>query len=170
MTPSERDSRRRRLRGWPLRRRANGITRTQAMTRYWGWKKKTSMISGLVCEVTLMRTPTGICTTNASPSRASRPVAVHGMSRVSAAPACFLGRGADIVLRAGRGRLWTSTLTGAVAGRAGRRRLLVATYSSSLRTAMNASWGISTLPTRFMRFLPSFCFSSSLRLRVMSPP
>ena len=37
-------------------------------------------------------------------------------------------------------------------------------------TARKASWGISTLPTRFMRCLPSFCFSSSLRLRVMSPP
>jgi hypothetical protein len=36
--------------------------------------------------------------------------------------------------------------------------------------AMNASWGTSTRPTIFMRFLPSFCFSSSLRLRVMSPP
>jgi len=37
-------------------------------------------------------------------------------------------------------------------------------------TARKASCGISTRPTRFMRFLPSFCFSSSLRLRVMSPP
>ena len=36
--------------------------------------------------------------------------------------------------------------------------------------AMNASWGTSTRPTIFMRFLPSFCFSSSLRLRLMSPP
>ncbi len=36
--------------------------------------------------------------------------------------------------------------------------------------AMNASWGTSTRPMVFMRFLPSFCFSSSLRLRVMSPP
>ena len=36
--------------------------------------------------------------------------------------------------------------------------------------AMNASWGTSTRPTIFIRFLPSFCFSSSLRLRVMSPP
>lgn len=38
------------------------------------------------------------------------------------------------------------------------------------RAAMNASWGTSTRPTIFIRFLPSFCFSSSLRLRVMSPP
>ena len=37
-------------------------------------------------------------------------------------------------------------------------------------TARNASWGTSTRPTCFMRFLPSFCLSSSLRLRVMSPP
>src|SRR5262249_49538249 len=37
----------------------------------------------------------------------------------------------------------------------------------TLRTARNASCGISTRPTRFMRFLPSFCFSSSLRFRVM---
>ena len=36
--------------------------------------------------------------------------------------------------------------------------------------ATNASWGTSTRPTIFIRFLPSFCFSSSLRLRVMSPP
>src|SRR6478609_5873588 len=42
--------------------------------------------------------------------------------------------------------------------------------SSSLSTAKNASWGTSTLPTAFMRFFPSFCFSSSLRLRLMSPP
>src|SRR6266852_5181310 len=48
-------------------------------------------------------------------------------------------------------------------------------YSSSpvevtFRTARKASCGMSTWPTRFMRFLPSFCFSRSLRLRVMSPP
>ena len=39
-----------------------------------------------------------------------------------------------------------------------------------LKTAMNASWGISTEPTSFIRDFPSFCFSSSFRLRVMSPP
>ena len=44
-------------------------------------------------------------------------------------------------------------------------------YSSpSLSTARNASCGTSTLPMAFMRFLPAFCFSRSLRLRVMSPP
>ncbi len=42
--------------------------------------------------------------------------------------------------------------------------------SPSSSTARKASCGISTRPTCFMRFLPSFCFSSSLRLREMSPP
>ena len=41
---------------------------------------------------------------------------------------------------------------------------------SSCSTARKASCGTSTLPTCFMRFLPSFCFSRSLRLRLMSPP
>ena len=41
---------------------------------------------------------------------------------------------------------------------------------STRNTARKASWGISTLPTCFMRFLPAFCFSSSFFLRVMSPP
>ena len=40
----------------------------------------------------------------------------------------------------------------------------------SSSTARNASWGTSMRPTCFMRFLPSFCLSRSLRLRVMSPP
>jgi hypothetical protein len=47
-----------------------------------------------------------------------------------------------------------------------RRRL----YSSNRRASMKASWGTSTRPMFFMRFLPSFCFSRSLRLRLMSPP
>lgn len=46
----------------------------------------------------------------------------------------------------------------------------IVSYSSSLSTAMNASWGTSTEPSCRMRFLPSFCFSSSFFLRVMSPP
>ena len=41
---------------------------------------------------------------------------------------------------------------------------------SIFSTARKASCGISTRPTRFMRFLPSFCFSSNLRLREISPP
>ena len=40
----------------------------------------------------------------------------------------------------------------------------------SSSTARNASCGTSTRPTCFMRFLPAFCFSSSLRLRLTSPP
>ncbi len=51
--------------------------------------------------------------------------------------------------------------------RAGRFRQGLPPSSS---TARKASWGTSMRPTRFIRFLPSFCFSSSLRLRVMSPP
>ena len=43
--------------------------------------------------------------------------------------------------------------------------------SSPRRNAeMKASWGTSTRPMFFIFFLPSFCFSSSLRLRLMSPP
>ena len=42
--------------------------------------------------------------------------------------------------------------------------------SPRLRTARNASCGTSTAPTCFIRLLPAFCFSSSLRFRVMSPP
>ncbi len=37
-------------------------------------------------------------------------------------------------------------------------RLSVHCASSSLSTAMNAFWLISTLPIAFIRFLPSFCF------------
>jgi hypothetical protein len=37
-------------------------------------------------------------------------------------------------------------------------------------TAKNAFCGMSTWPIDFIRFLPSFCFSHSLRLRLMSPP
>ena len=42
--------------------------------------------------------------------------------------------------------------------------------SSTCKMARNASWGTSTEPICFMRFLPAFCFSRSLRLRLTSPP
>ena len=41
---------------------------------------------------------------------------------------------------------------------------------SSFNTAMKASWGISTLPTCFIRFFPAFCFSRSFFFRLTSPP
>ena len=47
---------------------------------------------------------------------------------------------------------------------------LLPPYSSSLSTARNASVGIWTVPSWRIFFLPSFCFSSSFFLRVMSPP
>ncbi len=46
----------------------------------------------------------------------------------------------------------------------------IPTHSSSRSAEMNASCGTSTRPMFFIRFLPSFCFSRSLRFRVMSPP
>src|SRR5205085_1001226 len=49
-------------------------------------------------------------------------------------------------------------------------RLRYRRHSVTRSTARNASCGISICPTAFMRFLPSFCFSRSLRLREMSPP
>ena len=42
--------------------------------------------------------------------------------------------------------------------------------SVSRSAATKASWGTSTRPIDFIFFLPSFCFSSSLRLRLISPP
>ena len=53
---------------------------------------------------------------------------------------------------------------------AGSFQLPVCHSSSSFSTLMNAFCGISTEPTWRMRFLPSFCFSSSFFFRVMSPP
>ena len=51
-------------------------------------------------------------------------------------------------------------------------RLTAYRFAGSFRlsTARNASWGTSTPPTFFIRFLPFFCFSSSFRLRETSPP
>ena len=48
--------------------------------------------------------------------------------------------------------------------------LVNAPQLSIFSAAMNASCGISTFPNWRIFFLPSFCFSSSLRLRVTSPP
>ena len=52
----------------------------------------------------------------------------------------------------------------------GQKKLLFCYSSSSLRTAINASVGSWTEPRLRIFFLPSFCFSSSFFLRVMSPP
>ena len=43
-------------------------------------------------------------------------------------------------------------------------------YCSRRNAETKASLGTSTRPMAFIRFLPSFCRSSSLRFRVMSPP
>ena len=54
-----------------------------------------------------------------------------------------------------------------VRGRSCRRRSLrraSVVCHSTFRTARKASCGMSTRPTLFIRFFPSFCFSSSFRL------
>ena len=43
-------------------------------------------------------------------------------------------------------------------------------HASIFSAARKALCGISTFPNWRIRFLPSFCLSSSLRLRLMSPP
>jgi hypothetical protein len=43
-------------------------------------------------------------------------------------------------------------------------------FLSAAKTEMKAFWGIWTWPTCFMRALPFFCLSRSLRLRETSPP
>src|ERR1700722_2746221 len=50
------------------------------------------------------------------------------------------------------------------------RRMTTGAYESIFSAAMKASCGMSTLPNWRIFFLPAFCFSSSLRLRVASPP
>jgi len=55
-------------------------------------------------------------------------------------------------------------------GPAGNRLSLRHSSASTLRTARNASCGISTFPTCFIRFFPSFCFSRSFLFLVISPP
>ena len=66
-----------------------------------------------------------------------------------------------------------TTTDGAAPSPAARRyRLLMPLWFSSpvSSTARNAFCGMSTWPIDFIRFLPSFCFSHNLRLRLMSPP
>ena len=58
----------------------------------------------------------------------------------------------------------------AAIGPGDRARITPTQASPILRAAMKADCGISTLPNWRIRFLPSFCFSRSLRLRVTSPP
>ncbi len=74
---------------------------------------------------------------------------------------------------ASRGVLAHGLFTGRARGRAGSLACVLYFFPASSpvsRTARKAFWGMSTLPIDFMRFLPAFCFSQSLRLRLMSPP
>ena len=112
-----------------------------------------------------------------SPSESHRPYASRRV--VATEGKCDADRGViavasgaaagAFVTEASKGRIWEREPK----VRQGRLGLYPQPYSESsvtFSTARNASCGISTRPTRFMRCLPSFCFSSSLRLREMSPP
>src|SRR3989338_2519198 len=43
-------------------------------------------------------------------------------------------------------------------------------FFSTFKIAKKASCGNSTLPTRFIRFLPAFCFFNNFCFRLISPP
>ena len=75
------------------------------------------------------------------------------------------------LLRYCPGEEWSrAELAWGVLGRGPVSPLDIAQSLSSLRTAMKASVGTWTVPRFRIFFLPSFCFSSSFFLRVMSPP
>ncbi len=98
----------------------------------------------------------------AAAHRAERDVQVHAEPAVARAVphARREGavRGSGVTLRERRAHFFFASLAS------------LAPPASDDSAAMKASCGTSTRPMVFMRFLPSFCFSSSLRLRVMSPP
>src|SRR4051812_1550054 len=78
-------------------------------------------------------------------------------------------RGQDRQQRSGENHV---TEEGGLNNQGGRsdRRTGGGSHQSTCNTARNASCGISPAPICFIRFLPSFCFSRSLRFRVTSPP
>ena len=65
-----------------------------------------------------------------------------------------------------RGRSKTG---GGGGGQKGRQSQNAPHHWFSFSTAMKASWGTSTLPIAFIRFLPFACFCSSFFFREMSP-
>jgi len=79
-------------------------------------------------------------------------------------------------LRRALSRFWhpTGEGVGPLVGFANRCRPLALKMASLqlsiFRAEMNASCGMSTLPNWRIFFLPAFCLSSNLRLRVASPP
>ena len=81
-------------------------------------------------------------------------------------PAAQVDQQAGIQQPGQRGQADAQRIVGASGFRFAHHRV----HSSTWRMARKASCGTSTVPICFMRFLPAFCFSSSLRLRVMSPP
>lgn len=68
----------------------------------------------------------------------------------------------------GHGLTWRGGRGNPDAGRGGGGRYPHSSRVSS--TARKAFCGTFTLPIVRIRFFPSFCFSKSFRLRVMSPP
>ena len=103
----------------------------------------------------------------AKPAAAIATTAMHGQHDAQRAAATAVGRSGGV------GSEQRQRLPGERLGRASSTPLLRGSrrrYSSRRRAATNASCGTSTRPICFIRFLPSFWRSSSLRFRVMSPP
>ena len=103
----------------------------------------------------------------------SSPVGRSWLSdgRTGGSPADVVAMPSTVAVQAARS---AHALAAARVGRSARIRfayfLALSPPASVDSAATNASCGTSTRPMVFIRFLPSFCFSSSLRLRVISPP
>ena len=98
---------------------------------------------------------------------------------LSVASARKLHNGLFVTLQqTGEGPLWrnhrvgsrTPAIRGDLRGRHTRPYFFLPSSSPVSRTARKAFCGMSTCPIDFIRFLPAFCFSQSLRLRLISPP
>ena len=151
----------------------------------WGWTRYPSRSSATISERTVAEDtctpgalatweePTGSAVPMYSVTTASR-MAARRAFRARSSPATSVSGAGSVGGVMGCLALKSTECQGDSRGRPGGGRQGARTARSQSsprrRAEMKASWGTSTRPMFFIFFLPSFCFSSSLRLRVMSPP